>query len=169
MSAVIKTATPFIIKSVLFAALEKVKAEPKIVTNDEFISISRRNQIQVGDILTNRKDYNGRQFFRKQGEQWVFLHDKDEYSTGIVSQLVGRRYTPVSRFLSDLTQSYGTCYQEHLEVIAEQDRIRLENERKERVEATRVKAIAKAKAQGYSVKESQTAAGQIQLVLTRTV
>ena len=53
--------------------------------------------------------------------------------------------------------------------LAEQERIRLEEERKARVEATRQQAIAKAKSQGYSVKETTNSKGQIQLVLTRMV
>lgn len=168
MSAVIKTTTPFIVESVLFKALEIVGAEPEILTNESRRALGQRRAI-AGDILTNRNDYNGSQFFHKQGERWVFLHDSDEYSGRIVSQLTDRRYTPVSRFLTELSKTYDDAYQEHLENIAEQERIRLESERKARVESTRQNAIAKAKAQGYSVKESQTATGQIQLVLTRTV
>jgi glycosidase len=151
MSAVIKTTTPFVIEAALFKALETLKSEPQLVSSEVLRCISQRNEIQTGDILTNRSDYNGRQFFRQQGERWVLLHDSDEYSGRVVSQLTDRRYTSVNRFL------------------AEQERIRLEEERRARVENTRQQAIAKAKAQGYSVKESRTASGQIQLVLTRTV
>lgn len=169
MSAVIKTATPFVIESVLFSALEQIEAEPSVVTHEVLLSISQRNSVQLGDILTNRCDYNGRQFFRKHGERWILLHDRDEYRTSIVSQLVDRRYTVVSRFLADLSLAYDSSYQQHLEQVAENERIRLEQERRDRVEATRQQAIAKAKAQGYSVKEGKTSTGQIQLVLTRTV
>lgn len=169
MSAVIKTATPFVIESVLFSALEKVEAEPALVTKNEFFGISQRNQVQQGDILTNRSDYNGRQFFRKQGGRWILLHDGDEYRASIISQLVDRRYAPVSRFLEELSIAYDEAYEQHLEQVAENERIRLEQERKDRVQAIRQQAIAKAKAQGYSVKESKTSTGQIQLVLTRTV
>lgn len=165
----IKTTTPFIIESVLFKALEAVGAEPILVTSDVLQNISQRNQMTLGDILTNRSDYNGRQYFRQQGERWIFLHDSDEYSTRIVSEIRDRRYTPVSRFLSELSLAYDTSYTQHLESLAEQERIRIEDERKARVEATRMQAIEKAKSQGYSVKESRTSLGQIQLVLTRTV
>lgn len=168
MSAVIQTTTPFIIESVLFKALEAVGAEPKILTSD-LANALRRGRAIAGDILTNRSDYNGSQFFHKQGERWVFLHDSDEYSARIESQLSDRKYTAVSRFLTDLSHAYNIAYQDHVEAVAEQERIRLENERKARVESTRQNAIAKAKAQGYSVKQSETATGQIQLVLTRTV
>ncbi|MBL4796927.1 MAG: hypothetical protein JKY50_05910 [Oleispira sp.] len=169
MSAVIKTTTPFVIETVLFDALERVGAEPKLVSSAILHGISQRNQVQAGDILTNRSDYNGRQFFRRQGERWVFLHDSDEYSTRIVGGLADRRYTPISRFLSELSLAYDAAYNQHLETLAEQERLRLVEERKARVEATRKQAIEKAKAQGYSVKEGRNTLGQIQLVLTRTV
>lgn len=168
MSAVIKTTTPFIIQSVLFKALEAIGAEPKILTSD-LASGSRQGRAIIGDILTNRSDYNGIQYFHKQGERWVFLHDSDEYSARIESQLSDRKYTAVSRFLTNLSHAYDIAYQDHVEAVAEQERIRLENERKARVENIRQNAIAKAKARGYSVKQSETATGQIQLVLTRTV
>ena len=168
MSAVIKTTTPFIIQSVIFKALEAIGAEPKILTSD-LTSGLRQGRALAGDILTNGSDYNGSQFFHKQGERWVFLHDSDEYSARIESQLSDRKYTAVSRFLTELNHAYDIAYQDHVEAVAEQERLRLENERKARVESTRQNAIAKAKAQGYSVKQSETATGQIQLVLTRTI
>ncbi|MGO4999263.1 hypothetical protein [Oceanisphaera sp. W20_SRM_FM3] len=169
MSAVIKTATPFALESVLFTALEVSGADPKKVTNTVLQGISQRNQIELGDILTNRKDYNGRQLFRQQGERWVLLHDSDELGANIVSQLADRRYTGVKQFLAQLSLAYDIAYQQLLEQLAEQERAILEEERKNRVEAIRQQSIAKAKSQGYSVKESRTAKGQIQLVLTRTV
>lgn len=61
MSAVIKTVTPFVIEEVLMEALQTVGAEPQKVTSNEAV---QRNRLQVGDILTNRSDYNGRQLFR---------------------------------------------------------------------------------------------------------
>lgn len=169
MSAVIKTATPFVLESVLFTALAAIGAEPKKVTNAVLQGISQRNQIELGDILTNRQDYNGRQLFRLQKEHWVLLHDSDEWNASIVSRLSDRRYTSVTRFLSQLSLAYDVAYKQHLDQLAEQERATLENERKNRVEAIRQQSIAKAKSQGYSVKESRTAKGQIQLVMTRTV
>ncbi|UTW49818.1 hypothetical protein [Bacterioplanoides sp. SCSIO 12839] len=169
MSAVIKTATPFLIESVLIQALEALGVEPQKVSSEMQMSLAQRNQIQTGDILTNRSDYNGRQLFRRQGERWILLHDGDEMNGRVVSQLTNRRYTAVSKFLVELGDKYETAYKAHLEDLAEKERIRLEEERKARVEATRQQAIEKARAQGYSVKESRNAKGQIQLVLTRTV
>ncbi|WP_299020976.1 hypothetical protein [uncultured Photobacterium sp.] len=168
MSAVIKTGTPFVIESVLVAALEAVDAEPILVNQALLSEFSQRNRVTVGDILTNRQDYNGRQFFRKVEERWILIHDQDEYNGRLVSKLADKRYLPVSRFLIELGKHYDAAYLQHLDELAEQERIRLEEERKERIEAARQQAIAKAKAQGYSVKENRKG-GQIQLVLTRTV
>lgn len=168
MSAVIKTATPFVIEEVLVTALDAVDAEPILVNQALLSEFSQRNRVRVGDILTNRQDYNGRQFFRKVEDRWILMHDRDEYNGKLVSKLVDKHYLPVSRFLTELGKYYDTAYQQYLDELAEQERIRLEEERKQRIEATRQQAIAKAKAQGYSVKESRKG-GQIQLVLTRTV
>lgn len=169
MSAVIKTATPFLIDKVLMTALDRLGAEPTLVTQNMLNGIQQRNRVLEGDILTNREDYNGRQFFRKNGDNWILLHDRDEYNGKLLTQLADKRYQPVSRFLTDLGKYYEAAYEEHIEMIAEQERVRLEEERKARVEMTRKLAVSKAKEQGYSVKETRNSAGQIQLVLTRTV
>ena len=169
MSAVVKTATPFVIESVLFDALEKLGSEPQRINAENHRFVTQLNQIQMNDILTNREDYNGRQLFRLFGERWVLMHDSHEYNTQVVTKLADRRYAPVAKFLAELSLVYEQGYQQLLEKIAETERQRLEQERKERVESMRQQAIIKAKAQGYSVKENRTAAGQIQLVLTRTV
>ena len=96
------------------------------------------------------------------------MHDLDEHNGRVTSTLSNKRYMPVAEFLNDLGKHYNEAYKQHLEALAEQERIRMEEERKARVEATRQNAIAKAKAQGYSVKETRNG-DQIQLVLTRTV
>lgn len=168
MSAVIKTTTPFAVESVLMAALRKAGADPVLVTKSMLPGLTQRNRIIEGDILTNREDFNGLQFFRKQRDRWVLMHDLDEYNGRLTSTLSNKRYMPVAEFLNDLGKHYNEAYKQHLEALAEQERIRMEEERKARVEATRQNAIAKAKAQGYSVKETRNG-DQIQLVLTRTV
>lgn len=167
MSAVIKTTTPFVMEEILIQALESVGAEPKKVNGHQYEN--QRNHIQLGDILTNRSDYNGRQLFRSQNNRWILMHDSDEYASRIVSpSLTGKGYKPVTQFLSELSLAYNLAYEQHLEKVAEQERIHLEEERKARVEATKRKAIEKAKAQGYTVKETRKG-NQIQLVLVRTV
>ncbi|ASY78071.1 hypothetical protein [Pectobacterium polaris] len=55
MSAVIKTATPFVIEEVLMEALTAVGAEPQRVTSSD-VDLVQRNRLQIGDILTNRSD-----------------------------------------------------------------------------------------------------------------
>lgn len=168
MSAVIKTATPFTIEKVLFEALSSIGAEPEII-----IAKSKTHQqkslLHIGDIVTNRSDYNGRQAFRFAQDKWVLIHDSEELSATITSKLGDRKYTPVTQFLAQLSDAYNLAYQKHLRQVAEQERAKLEAERKARVEATRQQAIAKAQAQGYAVKETRNSQGQIQLVLTRMV
>ncbi|QYJ98869.1 hypothetical protein K0J45_06465 [Shewanella alkalitolerans] len=168
MSAVIKTATPFVIEEVLMEALTAVGAEPQRVTSSD-VDFVQRNRLQIGDILTNRSDYNGRQLFRFERDRWVMMHDSDEYAGRTVDRFSEKGYIKVSRFLTDVSGAYESAYEKHLEKLAEQERIRLEEERKARVETTRQQAIAKAKSQGYSVKETTNSKGQIQLVLTRMV
>ncbi len=168
MSAVIKTATPFVIEEVLMEALLAVGAEPQKVTSNEASSV-QRNRLQVGDILTNRSDYNGRQLFRFEQGRWMMMHDSDEYAGRTVDRLSEKSYTKVSQFLNDVSGAYESAYIRYQEKLAEQERIRLEEERKARVEAIRQQAIAKARSQGYSVKETTNSQGQIQLVLTRMV
>ncbi|MCC5452926.1 hypothetical protein LMJ53_14455 [Rheinheimera sp. UJ51] len=168
MSAVIKTVTPFTNESLLMKALTDIGAEPEKVTvnitDDGHSSI-----IQYGDIVTNRSDYYGCQIFRFINDRWVLIHDEDEIDARVSSKLADKKYISVSKFLALLGDNYNVVYQQYLEQIAEQERITLEAERKIRVEKTRQQAIAKAKAQGYAVKESINSQGQIQLVLTRMV
>ncbi|MGR5407621.1 hypothetical protein [Vibrio sp. PNB22_8_1] len=167
MSAVIKTATPFVDRALLIQALNELGAEPNIIEQDRG-ALRQRNRVEAGDIMTNRSDYYGKQLFREVDGRWVLLHDSSEMNGRVTTQLADKHYLPVTRFLSELGKEYELAYQCHLAELAEQERIRLENERKQRVEATRQQAIAKARAQGYSVKEVRSN-NQIQLVLTRTV
>jgi len=167
MSAVIKTTTPFTIKEVLFSALARLGAEPVLVTAENINTFRQQSNVAIDDIITNRRDYNGLQLFCFNGDVWQLQHDQDEYATRILSA-TQKKYQSVSRFLSELNVAYQGCYLVHLDNIAELERQRIEQERIDRVEATRQQAIAKAKAQGYSVKEKHIQ-GKIQLVLTRSV
>lgn len=168
MSAVIKTATPFTIEKVLLEALSAIGAEPEIITAYSSAH-QQRSVLHIGDIVTNRSDYNGRQAFRFAQDKWVLIHDSEELSATITSKLGNRKYTPVTQFLAKLSDAYNLAYQQHLLQLEEQERAKLEAERKARVEATRKQAIAKAHVQGYAVKETRNGQGQIQLVLTRMV
>ena len=64
MSAVIKTTTPFAIETVLIKALAALGAEPLKVDASNIRSLKHNGGVQLGDIFTNRKDYNGIQHFR---------------------------------------------------------------------------------------------------------
>lgn len=168
MSAVIKTATPFTIEAVLIQALTAIGAEPDQITINS-PTHDQRNILQPGDIITNRNDYNGRQAFRFVQDRWVLVHDADEMYATVTGKLGDKKYTPVTQFLTKVSDAYNLAYQQHLLQLAEKERMQLEEERKARVETTRLQAIAKAQAQGYSVKETRNSQGQIQLVLTRMV
>lgn len=168
MSAVVKTVTPFTIEEVLLEALSAIGAEPEIITANSH-AYQQRSVLHIGDIVTNRSDYNGRQAFRFVQDKWVLIHDSDELSATTTSKLGDRKYTPVTQFLAKLSDAYNLAYQQHLLQVEEQARAKLEAERKARVEAIRQNAIAKAQAQGYAVKETRNSQGQIQLVLTRIV
>ncbi|EHK6024970.1 hypothetical protein HYO33_15070 [Vibrio parahaemolyticus] len=169
MSAVIKTTTPFVIEEVLLEALTAVGAEPVRIASLNQQAVRHIGGLLVGDILTNRSDYYGPQHFRFDGKRWILRHDSSEMNGRISSMLAEKHYSNVGRFLGEVGSAYEVAYQGYVARIAEQERIRLEEERKARVEATRQQAIAKAKAQGYSIKETTNSKGQIQLVLTRMV
>ncbi|SBT18540.1 hypothetical protein MGA5115_02671 [Marinomonas gallaica] len=169
MSAVIKTTTPFVIEEVLIEALAVVGAEPVKITLSNQQTISHRGGLSVGDILTNRSDYYGLQHFRLEGGRWILRHDSSEMNGRVKSILKGKQYSKVGRFLEEVGFAYEASYQDYLARIADKERMRLDEERKARVEATRQQAIAKAKSQGYSVKETTNSKGQVQLVLTRMV
>ena len=150
-------------------ALQAVGAEPRKITTLNLQTASHRGGLGAGDILTNRSDFYGPQHFRLEGERWILRHDSSEMHGRVSNRLAEKHYTKVSRFLEQVGSAYEKAYEDYLERIAEQERVRLEEERKARVEATRQQAITKAKAKGYSVKESTNSKGQIQLVLTRMV
>jgi hypothetical protein len=170
MSAVIKTTTPFAIEAVLIKALAALGAEPVKVDASNITSLQHNGGVELGDIFTNRKDYNGIQHFRFEQGRWILRHDSDEMNGRITASLMAsREYVSVQKFLTSLSKVYDISYQEYLQELAEQERLILEEQRKARVEATRLQAIEKAKSQGYSVKETRNSKGQIQLVLTRMV
>ncbi|MDY6977741.1 MAG: hypothetical protein SVW51_16320 [Pseudomonadota bacterium] len=167
MSAVITTATPFTIQDVLVNALDVLGYEPTIVTIDNVSTFNHSNPLQVSDIITNRIDYYGHQYFRLVNDQWVLLHDSSEMNGRLVSK-TSKQYQSVGLFLKELSAEYTKQYSIYLEYIAELEKQRIEAERKARVEKTRKRAIERAKAQGYVVKEKHIN-GKIQLVCSRTI
>ena len=169
MSAVIKTLTPFTSEELLLEALADVGAEPILISNHSVLSqVTHRGQISVGDILTNRQDYNGVQYFRKVGRSYQISHDAEEHRGSIHGRTHDRNYRRIAEFLGQVESAYNSARERLLERLAEEERQKMEQERVARVEATRQQVLERAKAQGYSVREHREA-GKIQLVLTRTV
>ncbi|MEZ8095527.1 hypothetical protein ACED51_15635 [Photobacterium swingsii] len=169
MSAVIKTTTPFVVKEALLNALSELGYEPTLINEQNHQQQRHSGGLQVGDILTNRNDYYGRQHFRNINARWVLRHDSSQMGGRVVSkEHTNKRYKPVASFLQELEKEYEVQYQKHLKHLVELERQRLEAERKARVEATRQKVIEQARSQGYVVKEKQIN-GKIQLVCTRSV
>ncbi|SFG68165.1 hypothetical protein [Neptunomonas qingdaonensis] len=169
MSAVIKTTTPFVVQTVLLSALSELGYEPVLITELNLNQYRQRGGLLVGDILTNRNDYWGRQYFRKVNHTFLLNHDSDEIHAQIISkQYTSKNYKPVASFLQELENEYAVQYQINLKHLAAIEREKLEEERVARVETTRRKVIAEAKAKGYLVKEKYVN-GNIQLVCTRSV
>lgn len=164
MSAVITTVTPFVIQEVLLQALEIIGAEPVLITTENQGQYLHRKTIQSQDIVTNRSDYYGPQYFRCVNGVWGLLHDSSQMQIRVTQ----KQYQDVSAFLSELGGVYEQQYVLYQERLAEQERQRIEAERQARVEATRLSVIEKARKQGYSVKEVSNN-GKIQLVLTRSM
>ncbi|TMO56523.1 hypothetical protein [Pseudoalteromonas aurantia] len=165
MSAVIKTTTPFINQEVLIRTLTKLSYEPQLINSNNIIELNSHGRFQVGDLITNRQDWNGLQFFRKQNNSWSLWHDAQEHSARV---LASKKYLSVTKFIEEVDIAYRTEYQAFLEEQVEAERVRLEAERLAKIEATKNAAIAKAKEQGYSVKERHVN-GKIQLVCIRRV
>lgn len=151
MSAVIKTLTPFIEQDILLEALNSLNVE---------------YHVNNGLIITNRVDYQGHQQFQFTNGKYHLIHDSDEFGGRLSRNTLNNDYQPIKQFLSKLEGAYKSVYQKKMERIAETERIRMEEAKKKYVQATKEKAIAQAKTQGYSIKESEVN-GKIKLVLTR--
>jgi hypothetical protein len=171
MSSVVKTITPFLNKDLLLQALDAVGC---------------KYTIRGDEILTDRVDYYGKQKFVLRNGRFVFLHDSSaenmrfgpHYPWGNIDL---KEYKTVSGFLASLEQAYNTIYQKKLEELErlrqealaaaecrrlEEERLRLEKERQEYVEKQRSTIIARAKENGYSVREEKVK-DKIKLVLVR--
>ena len=171
MSHITKTITPFIDKEILCQALTEAGCAITVNGNE---------------IITDRRDYYGLQKFSFQNGRYVFMHDSSadvfiygpRYPWGNIDT---KEYKNVSLFLTDIEVRYNAIYQKKMEEIEqarqaaiaeaerqrlEQERIRLENERKAFVEKQKNAIIEKAKAKGYSVKETK-ANNKIKIVLVR--
>lgn len=164
MSAVIKTATPFINKDILLQALKNIGCNFKL---------------QGNEILTDRNDYYGIQMFSLNNGRYVFLHDSSaengspymnltrDYPWGNIKN---QQYKSVSEFLKSVENEYQSLYQKKLEeaerLRLEEEIKRLEQERLAFIEKQKSTIIERAKEQGYSIKE-ENVKGKIKLVLVR--
>lgn len=144
MSAVIKTATPFIDLECLCDALTAVGCGFRI---------------QGGKIITDRKDSRlGFQEFQK-----------DKYGR---YALYAYSHTDKSQadFIRVVEKQYNEIYQKKLEdaerLRLEEEKKRLEQERLAFIEKQKSTIIERAKEQGYSIKE-ENVKGKIKLVLVR--
>lgn len=150
MSAVVRISTPFVDEVLLVEALKSIEAFSCVDSNES--------------IYTNRRDALGVQAFdRSPRGHYVFKYDSDSDSIGL-----GPTKKPVQQFINRVEKAYLEANKKYLERLAEEERIRIELERKKRVDYIRTEAIKNAKAQGYAVRETHNGE-QIQLILTRTV
>ena len=170
MSAVIKTVTPFVIEELLLEALEAVGAQPIKVDASNLSEFAHSGGIELGDIITNRSDYYGRQHFRFVDDRWVLRHDSSEMNARVTAKsITSAQYQSVAKFLSQVGEHYSSAHEAYLARLAEEERMRLEAERQALVDAVRQQTIDKGKAQGYSIRETRNSKNEIQLVLTRIV
>ena len=120
-------------------------------------------------IITDRVDYYGAEKFVLENGRYVFMHDS-------TADRMGNRYPwnrnslknwkNVSEWLSDVNKSYNREYELKLERLAEEERRREEERLRKLVEDRRDQIKAKAKEEGYYIKETEEE-GKIRLVLTR--
>jgi hypothetical protein len=144
MSAVIKTATPFIDLECLCKALEAVGCGFRVEGNK---------------VITNREDLRlGFQEFQKDtfGRYALFA-----YSYADKTQ---------ADFIKIVEKQYNVIYQNKLEEIErlrlEEEKKRLEQERLAFIDKQKTTIIERAKEQGYSIKE-ENIKGKVKLVLLR--
>lgn len=155
MSSVIKTNTMFVDEECLIKAIE---ANGTKVTEHG-----------NGYIVTNRVDYYGAEKFVLENGRYVFMHDS-------TADEMGNRYPwnrnslknwkNVSEWLEDVGRTYNDERILKMERLAEEERRREEERLRRLVEERRDQIKAKAKEEGYYIKETEEA-GTIRLVLTR--
>ena len=114
-------------------------------------------RMNTAEIVISRKYVGGSSNdlgFKKTNKGYIF----------IVSKYDKRRFG--SEWLSDLTGKYKVHYHHKLEKLAEDERKRIEEEKRLAREERKKSVIQKAKQMGYMVKEEMVGK-QIQLVLVR--
>jgi hypothetical protein len=155
MSAVVKTRTPFLNKNLLLEVLDEMGIE---------------YQVQGEKIITERKDYYGKQCFILNNGQYFFQHDSSANNLARYPQYPWdhnfKEGKTVHEFLSNVEVRYKLAETRLLKHLAEEERKRIEEEKRQFVEQQKQKIIEKSKQQGYSVKE-KTKGKKVQLVLVR--
>jgi hypothetical protein len=164
MSAIVKTATPFLNKELLLQALE---------------NIGCKYTLQGNDILTDRIDYYGIQKFSFLNGRYVFLHDSSaEYNSPYMNasrnypwgNINNQQYKSVSEFLQAVGEEYEKLYQKKLEELErqrlEEEQKRLEQERLAYIENLTNQITQKAKEEGYTIKKEKVK-GKVKIVLTK--
>ncbi len=156
MSAVIKTITPFLNQAILCEALS---------------ALGVKYSLQNEAIITERVDYYGQQKFIFINGRYQFQHDSSaERENYAWRKLNFKEWKTVSQFLQAVENEYNTCFERKMaeleteRLIAEKEQ--LEAERQAFVAQQKAAIIAKAKAQGYSVKE-ENMKGKVKLVLVK--
>ena len=152
MSSVIKTTTPFISKELLCSALDALHVD---------------YAVSGTEIVTNLRDYYGKQKFVYSSSTGKYLYQHDSSANGRYNPypwgLDVKQWGSVSNFLQSVNLEYNKAFKR-----MEEEKHRLEEERrKQYVESQKKAIIEKAKAKGYSVKETKQG-DKIRLVLVRT-
>ncbi len=149
MSSRIRTATMFTDEECLIQAIEDTGVEVVSHTKDR--------------IVIGHTDYFGNQEFIRIDGRFVYSH----YSHDSPWSSKLRLYRSTGDWLSEISNKYRTGRKEKLERIAEEERRREEERLRQLVESRRQEIIAKAKEEGYYVKETEEE-GTVRLVLVRT-
>jgi DNA-binding transcriptional regulator YhcF (GntR family) len=164
VSSVVKTRTPFLNMEILMQALDAISCAYTVGGNN---------------IITKRTDYRGQQKFVFQNGKYLFQHEDGDYG---LRQYGTETHNPTHSFLAAVEKEYNAIYKRRLEELerkrltaiveaerkkAEEEKQRLERERKEFVAKQRAAIIEKAKEQGYNVQET-VVDNKIKLVLVQT-
>jgi hypothetical protein len=186
MSSVVKTRTPFLNRDILTEALKAIccsyTVEGSTIITDrvdyrgkqQFIFFNGRYLFQHED-----GDFGLRQFGSKEHKQaHLFLADVEKAYNAIykrqIEELERKRLAAIAE--AERLQREQLAEQERLRLLAkaeeelkkaEEEKLRLERERKEYVAKQRTAIIARAKEQGYDVRE-RVVDNKIKLVLVQT-
>ena len=184
MSSVIKTVTPFINKEMLLEALKAIGCKytvqgDTIITDRHDYNGTQRFMLKQGRFVfvhdsgrwgdIDRAKYKTvSSFLGAVGDEYNAIHKRR------LEELERRRLAAIAE--AERLRSEQLAEQERLKLLAqaeeerkraEEEKIRLEQERKEFVEKQRAAIVAKAKEQGYDVRET-VVDNKIKLVLVHT-